>query len=49
MCAGDQSLPGGLTALIKQGEREKGEKREGWMEREIKRVECTSLKEEKDL
>lgn len=40
MCTGDQSLPGGLAALIKQGGGGEGE-REGWMEGEIKRVECT--------
>lgn len=42
MCTGDQSLPGGLAALIKQGGGGGGEgEREGWMEGEIKRVECT--------
>lgn len=29
MCVGDQSLPGGLTALIKQGERGRGRDKEG--------------------
>lgn len=46
MCAGDQSLPGGLTALIKQGRERKRERRDGGRDKEGG---VQSLKEERSL